>query len=351
LSDRRHLVLAFPGALDARTGGYVYDRRLALALEARGWRVDRLSLPEGFPFPSPEALARSAALLRRLADGATVLVDGLAFGAMPEIAAVEAGRLDLLALVHHPLCLETGLVPAAAAALEESERRALAAARTVVATSPATARTLATLFGLPPARITVAVPGTDPAPVARGSGGPGCRMVCVGTLTPRKGHLLLVEALAGMGDLAWELRCAGSTERHRPTAEAVAAAVAARGLDGRVRLLGELDPDALATLYDAADLCVSASLYEGYGMALSEALGRGLPLVAAAGGAVAETVPAVAGLLVPPGDAVALRAALRRFVEEPGLAAALRAGALAARARLPGWDATAAQVEAALLGR
>jgi glycosyltransferase involved in cell wall biosynthesis len=345
------LVLAFAGALDTRTGGYVYDRRLALALEARGWRVDRLSLPEGFPFPGREILASSAALLRRLADSTTVLVDGLAFGAMPEIAAAEAGRLDLVALVHHPLCLETGLTPAAASALERSERRALAAARAVVVTSPRTALTLRTLFGLPPARITTALPGTDPAPVARGSGGPGCRMVCVGTLTPRKGHLLLVEALAGMGDLAWELRCAGSTERHRPTAEAVAAAVAAHELEGRVRLLGELDPDALAALYEEADLCVSASLYEGYGMALSEALARGLPVIAAAGGAVAETVPTEAGLLVPPGDVVALRAALQRFVEEPGLAAALRAGALAARARLPGWDATAARVEEALLGR
>ncbi|MEK0085212.1 glycosyltransferase family 4 protein [Benzoatithermus flavus] len=349
MTGRRRLVLAFPGALTTRTGGYVYDRRLAVALEARGWAVRRLSLPAGFPFPSGQELAASAAALAALPDGASVLVDGLAFGAMPEIAARESGRLDLVALVHHPLCLETGLAPAQAAALAASERRALAHARSVVVTSPRTATALEELFAVPPRRIRVALPGTDPAPAARGSGGPGCRMVCVATVTPRKGHVLLVEALAGLADLDWELLCAGSMRRDPATAQTLAAAVATHGLEGRVHLLGEIDEAAVGALYDRADLCVSASLHEGYGMALAEALARGLPIVAAAGGAVADTVPAEAGLLVPPGDVPALRAALRRFLDEPGLAARLRIGALAARTRLPRWSDTAAAVEAALL--
>jgi glycosyltransferase involved in cell wall biosynthesis len=350
--SRRRLVLVFPGDLETRTGGYVYDRRLALALEARGWRVERLSLPEGFPFPTAATLARSAELLRGVPAGATALVDGLAFGAMPDLAATEAGRLDLVALVHHPLCLETGLQPEEAAALAESERRALAAARAVVVTSPRTAATLAGLFGVERARVAVAPPVTDPVPAARGSGGPGCcRLVCVGTLTPRKGHRLLVEALAGLRDLAWELDCAGSAERHPATAAELRAMVAAHGLEDRVRLLGELDAAALAGVYDRSDVCVSASLYEGYGMALGDALARGLPVIAAAGGAVEGTVPEGAGLLVPPGDVGALRGALRRFLVEPGLAAALRRGARAARGHLPRWDETAALVEAALLER
>lgn len=345
------VVLAFPGDLATRTGGYAYDRRLAAELEARGWRVDRLSLPAGFPFPSEGERAASAELLRGVAAGTTVLLDGLAFGALPELAAAEASRLDLVALVHHPLCLETGLAPERAALLEASEGAALARARAVVVTSPRTAAAVAELFGVPPAKIAVALPGTDPAPPARGSGGPGCRMVAVGTVTPRKGHAVLVEALAGLADLPWELLCAGSLERDPAEAAAVRAAVAARELEDRVRFLGELDPAALGALLDGADLLVSASFYEGYGMALAEGLARGLPVVAAAGGAVAETVPAGAGLLVPPGDAAALRAALRRFLVEPGLAERLRAGALAARERLPRWADAAARVEAVLLAR
>jgi glycosyltransferase involved in cell wall biosynthesis len=343
---RRRLVLAYPGDLETRTGGYVYDRRLALELEARGWEVRRLSLPAGFPFPSAAELAATDAAFAELPAAGTVLVDGLALGAMPDLAARMRGRLDLVALVHHPLCLETGLDEERAAALAASERAALASARAVVVTSPSTAASVRDLLGVPAGRVTVAVPGTDRAPAARGSG--GGRIVCVGTVTPRKGHLVLVEAMAGLADLDWELLCAGSTERDPAAAAAVRARVEALGLRGRVRLLGELAPAEVADLYDRADLCVSASFHEGYGMALAEALARGLPVVAAAGGAVAETVPPAAGLLVPTGDAGALRSALRRFLSEPGLAARLRAGALAARRDLPSWADTAARVERAL---
>jgi glycosyltransferase involved in cell wall biosynthesis len=348
LTRAGRVVLAYPGSLETRTGGYLYDRRLALELEALGWRVERLSLPAGFPFPTPATLEESAAALAALPDGTTVLADGLAFGAMPAIAAKEARRLDLVALMHHPLCLETGLAPAQAAALEASERSALARARAVIVTSPRTAASLVELFGVPAARITAALPGTDPAPLARGSGGPTCRMVCVATLTPRKGHLVLLEALAGLGTYPWELLCAGSAERDPQAAAAVRAAVAAHGLGDRARLLGELDEPGLEALWDSADLCVSPALYEGYGMALAEAVARGLPVVAAAGGAVADTVPPQAGLLVPPGDAVALRQALARFMGEAGLAARLRDGARAASSKLPRWPATAATVAAVL---
>lgn len=350
MSRRRRLILAYPGDLDSRTGGYLYDRRLALELEALGWQVDRLSLPDGFPFPSAAELATTAAALGELPAGSTVLVDGLALGAMPDLAAPLAARLDLVALVHHPLCLETGLTAPQAAALAASERVALANARAVIVTSARTAGSLTELFAVPPARLTVALPGTDVVPVARGSDAHGCHMICVGTITPRKGHLVLVEALAELRDLDWNLVCAGSLTRDPATVAALEAFIREQALDPRVRLVGELDADALAALYDGADLCVSASFYEGYGMALAEALARGLPIVAARGGAVADTVPADAGLLVPVEDANALAEALRRFLTDPTLASSLRHGALMARRSLPTWQDTALRVEQALMG-
>lgn len=348
MSDRRRLVLAFPGDLETRTGGYVYDRRLALELEAQGWAVERLSLPAGFPFPSAPELAASARALAGLPEGSTVLIDGLALGAMPEIVAAEARRLDLVGLVHHPLCLETGLSPAQAEALRASEGQALKAVRHVIVTSPMTARTVAELWGIAAERITVALPGTEPAPLARGSGGPGVRMVYVASVTARKAHGLLVEALAGLEEHAWELACTGSLERDLPTVAALRAAIARTGLEERIRLLGEVDEAGLGELYATADLCVSASLYEGYGMAITEALARGLPVVAAAGGAVADTVPPEAGILVPPGDVAALRAALACFLSDPRCRARVIEGAHAARGRLPRWADTARAVGAAL---
>ena len=349
MSTAGKLVLAYPGDLATRTGGYLYDRRLAGELEARGWAVDRLSLPASLPFPTPGDLDVAEGKLAGVARGRTVLIDGLALGAMPGAASRLRERLDLVALVHHPLCLETGLAPEAASALERSECQALAAVRHVIVTSPRTAETVASLLQVPASRITVALPGTDPVPPAAGSTDGRLRLLCIGTVTPRKGQRLLVLALAGLpGD--WELTIGGSLERDRDEARQLRAAIVASGLGDRVRLAGELDEQELAAHYAAADLFVSASLYEGYGMALAEAVARGLPIVAAAGGAVGETVPEAAALLVPPGDAAAMRAALRRCLLEPELLARLRAGALAARAGLPRWSDTAACVEPVLAG-
>jgi glycosyltransferase involved in cell wall biosynthesis len=344
------IALAVPGDPATRTGGYIYDRRAFEALAARGWNVTPVPLPAGFPFPSDADLAAADAALAGLPDGATVVVDGLALGAMPEVAARHAGRLDLVALVHHPLCLETGLDPATADRLRASERAALASARRAIVTSPLTAAALVAGFGVPGERVAVALPGVDPAPIAAG-GNARPVLLCVGTVTPRKGHVLLVQALASLRDLAWKLLCVGSLERDPAAAAALREAVAAHGLTDRVALAGELEGPALEAAFARADLAVSASHHEGYGMALAEALARGLPVVATAGGAVAQTVPPDAGLLVPPGDAPALARALRRALAEPGLRARLREGALRARERLPRWSDTAAAIEAALLAR
>jgi glycosyltransferase involved in cell wall biosynthesis len=305
-------------------------------------------LPDRFPFPDAAALAATDAALADLPDGSRAVVDGLAFGAMPEVAARHAARLDLTALVHHPLGLEIGLSEAASARLLASERLALRVARRVIVTSPLTARTLVADLGVPAPRITVALPGVDPAPATEVGDRPR-RLLCVGTLNPRKGHLVLLEALAALVDLEWRLVCAGSAERDPATATAVRDAVGRLGLGDRVRLVGELDGSGLDAAYADADLLVSASFYEGYGMALTEALARGLPVVAAAGGAVPDTVPAGAGLLVPVGDSPALVAALRRALAEPGLHRRLREGALLVRERLPRWGDTAAAIERALL--
>jgi glycosyltransferase involved in cell wall biosynthesis len=291
------VALVFPGDLATRTGGYTYDRRAFAGLEGLGWAVRHVSLPDRFPFPDEGALAAADATLAGLPDGSRAVVDGLAFGAMPGVVARHAARLDLTALVHHPLGLETGLSAEDAALLLGSEREALRSARRVIVTSPLTARTLVADLGVPADRIAVALPGVDPAPVAE-VGDVLRRLLCVGTLTPRKGHLVLLEALATSRDLDWRLVCAGSVDRDPGTADAVRGALDRLGLADRVRLAGELDGAGLAAAYADAGLLVSASFYEGYGMALTEALARACRWWPPQAGR-ARTVPAGAGLLVP----------------------------------------------------
>jgi glycosyltransferase involved in cell wall biosynthesis len=343
----RALHLVLPGDPATLSGGYEYDRRIAAGLRALGWRVEVHALDASFPAPTAAALAHARAALARIPDGALVLLDGLALGAMPQIAAAGRDRLRLVALVHHPLAEETGLDAASAAALRESETRALAAVRGVIATSRATARALAA-YRVDPARIRVVEPGTDPAPLARGSTGDTVELLCVAAVIPRKGHAVLVEALAALAHLPWRLACVGSLERDAATAASLRRQIDGCRLAGRVTLAGEHGRAGLHGFYAQADAFVLATFHEGYGMAFAEALARGLPVVGTRAGAVPDTVPPDAGLLVPPGDVAALREALARVVGDPATRARLAAGARRARADLPPWPQTAATLALAL---
>ncbi len=330
-----------PGDLATRTGGYGYDRRIVAGLQACGWPVTPASLGDGYPMPGPAARGQARDVFAALPDGTLTVVDGLAFGALPELAEDEARRLRLVALVHHPLALESGLDAARSRALFDSERRALAAARHVVVTSRATARALAD-FALPALRVAVIEPGCDPAPLATRAGLPTLSLLCVASLTPRKGHLLLIEALAALRDRAWTLHCAGSLTLDPDGAAAVCAAIESVGLADRILLHGEQDEAGVAALYAQADAFVLPSFHEGYGMALAEALARGLPVISTTAGAIPDTVPADAGALVPPGDEDALRGALQRLLDDADWRADLAAGARTARERLPTWERSVA---------
>jgi glycosyltransferase involved in cell wall biosynthesis len=339
-----------PGPLDQRTGGTIYDRKVIEALREDGWWVEVLEWPSTFPFPNEDDRLAVAASLAAVPDNAVVLIDGLALGTLPGLARREKDRLRLVGLVHHPLALETGLSPMMAATFAAEEQDALTSVRAVIVTSETTAAILEAAFGVPGDRITVAHPGVDkPAAADRFVHGaerpPGpVRIFSMGSISPRKAHHVLVEALARIEDLDWTCVIAGSLEREPEVAEALIGQIAMLGLGERVRLIGEVDEVRAAALYRQADVFALASVYEGYGMVFAEAQAHGLAIVATTGGAIPEAVGEDAGLLVPPNDAEAFAEALRALITDPELRTALAAGSKASGESLPDWNQTAAVI-------
>jgi glycosyltransferase involved in cell wall biosynthesis len=341
------IAFCIPGDLSLPTGGYAYDRELIGHLPAHGVIAHHVALPGGFPDPSEADIAQTGHLIMSQPPERLLLIDGLAYGAFPPgPAAGLAGRV--VALVHHPLALETGLPQERAAFLRENERLTLSFARHVIATSRATAATLVAEFGVKQEAITVAEPGVTPAARATGDGGDRLNLLAVGSIVPRKGHDVLVEALAMLADLPWLLTIAGADDRSPETAAALRAQIAASGLQGRITLTGAVSDDAVAAFYRRADVFVMASHYEGYGMVLTEALARGLPIVTTTGGALAETAPEAACLKVAPGDALALAGAIRTMLTDEALRRQKADAAWALAANLPRWHDTAAVVAGAL---
>nr|WP_053747337.1 glycosyltransferase family 4 protein [Streptomyces sp. MMG1533] len=350
-----HFVL--PGGVDdptAPSGGNAYDRRVSLDLPGFGWQVHKHAAPGEWPRPGAAARAQLAQTLRDLPDGAVVLLDGLVACAVPEIVVPETERLRLAVLVHLPLGDETGLDPAVAAELDAKERAVLRAVPAVIATSDWAVRRLVSHHGLAPDRVHVAAPGADIAPLASGTDGVS-RLLCVAAVTPRKGQHRLVEALAGVTDLPWSCVCVGGLAQDPQYVAGLRVLIRKYGLQDRLHLAGPQSGAQLDASYNAADLMVLTSYAETYGMAVTEALARGIPVLATDVGGLPEAVGrapdgGVPGILVPPEDPAALAAELRGWFGEADVRRRLKAAARGRRAALGGWAATARSL-AGVLGR
>ena len=336
----RQVFFAVPGDLATPTGGYRYDRRIIAELPALGWGAEVVNLGDGFPYPTADTRATACARLSALARGRPVVIDGLAFGVLPDAAEALRASHSLVALVHHPLALESGLSATECASLHASERSALGCARHVIATSATVARLLVEHYGVPSGTVSVVEPGTDRVSTAPRNGAGVVKLLAVGSVIPRKGYDVLIAALARLRHLPWQLVIAGDCGRSPQTYRQVKGEIGRLGLADRVSLLGAVAFDELAPLYASADLFVLPSRFEGYGMAYAEAIAHGVPVVGTTAGAVPDTVPAAAGVLVAPDDIEALAVALQRVIENPADRERLAAGARAAT--FPSWPQQAA---------
>ncbi|OHV12366.1 hypothetical protein BH688_05775 [Kushneria phosphatilytica] len=342
------MTLIVAGSPEQLTGGYIYDARVVEGLQELGSRVEVIGLEGNFPDVDETAAAALEHTLAAQDPDTPVVLDGLAMGALPEIIERHCQRLTLVALLHHPLTDESGLSAEQQSALLNSERRALAATRGVIVTSDFTARRLE-MLGMADIPIQVVRPGVDPAPLAQGSAPEApLNLLCVATLIPRKRHTLLIESLAELADRSWHCHLVGDTQRDKACYKAVLEAIESRGLGDRVTLHGALAPRQLAPFWEAADLFVLPSCYEGYGMVIDEALAHGVPIVTTTGGALADTLPTEAGLAVPPDDPATLTHALAQAIDDSEQRRQLAQGARQARSRLPDWNETAEQFHVAL---
>jgi len=324
------------------SGGNAYDRRICRGLAALGWAVHAHPIPDAWPRLGAAGHAAVAESVGGIPDGAVVLLDGLIASAAPDVLVPEAGRLRQVVLVHMPL----GHRPpnGDGGAVRARERDVLTAAAAVVTTSAWSKRRLTELYGLPADRLHVAEPGVDPAGLAPGTAAGGA-LLCVAAVTRDKGHDVLLDALATAADLPWRCACVGSLDRDPWFADGVRRRAWDGELGDRVRFPGTRTGPELDRWYAAADLLVLASHAETYGMVVTEALARGLPVVAADVGGVSEALGHARdgtrpGLLVPPGDPEALGAALRRWLGDAELRGRLRRAARERRASLRGWPDT-----------
>ena len=334
-----------PAPFDRINGGYEYDRRIVAGMRALNHEVRVHELEGGHPVADTAAVASARQCWQSLPRNGVVVIDNLALASFAPLNAELATR-PLIVLDHHPTGLETGLDDVTRASLIEVEKRLLRHARLVIATSQATADTLAAEFDVASERVCVIEPGTADAPRSRGSAPDGrgaVELLAIGTLIPRKGHDVLLRAIARLPDLDWHLTIAGSARPDPDTAVALKSLAADLTIDSRVTFLGEMTGEPLAALWQQADLFALATHYEGYGMAIAEALKRGLPVAICGGGAAGALVTPQSGVVCPPADIDQLSKALRRLIFDTELRRSLADGAWTAGQSLPNWPTQTAR--------
>jgi glycosyltransferase involved in cell wall biosynthesis len=329
------LYLIVPGPLATASGGHTYDRRMADGLRALGHDLHVVELAGRLPDPDQAAIYAARTAWAALPEGTLRVIDGLA---LPAFDGLPLHRVT--ALVHHPASLETGIAEEAAHRLHAMEAGMFREVPRLVTTSDQTADRLARAFDVPAERIGVIIPGIDDLPRSAGVGGPGCRILSVGALVPRKGHDVLLRALGRLFDLDWTLTIAGTADRDPVHAGGLRALAEQLNIAQRVRFVA----DATEVLWQGADLFALTSYFEGYGVAIAEAMRRGLTVAVTNVGAVPTLVGPEAGVVCATGDVEQLSKALRRLIFDRALRHDMANIAWQAGQSLPSWNEQAARL-------
>ncbi|HEY5333951.1 MAG TPA: glycosyltransferase family 4 protein, partial [Solirubrobacterales bacterium] len=322
----RDVYVVVPDGIDdpcRPSGGNTYDRHLCRELGSHGWSAHERAVAGFWGRPGGASFAALEETLRQVPDGAVVLLDGLVASTAPEVLVPQADRLRLIVLVHMPL----GHRPADDA-VRPREGAVLTAATATVTTSAWSRRRLIELYELPADRVRVAEPGAPAAEPARGTAAGGA-LLCVGAVVSEKGHDILLEALESISALSWHCTCLGSLDRNPAFVESLRRRSFEGGLGERVSFTGPRTGADLDRSYASADVLVHPSRAETYGLVVTEALARGLPVIAAEVGGLVEalgegTAGPRPGLLVAPEDPVALGDALGAWLGDAGLRVRLR---------------------------
>lgn len=348
------------GSLDTLSGGYLYDGIVVRGLRQLGHTVEVVSLPSG-GYLRQLANGLSPSLSRRLLSGnydiliQDELCHPLLFLLNRRLCRQD-GRPLLLALVHHILSDE----PRHHwhnALLAVAERGFLKTVDGFIYNSRTTRSKVRSLVAhnLPevvayPAGDRFGTPLSADAIDKRTRRSGPLELLFLGNIIPRKGLLPLLRALAGIDRTLWRLSVVGGLGFDTAHTAEVRQLTAELGLSNAVRFMGPLQERELVDALSSSHIFCMPYAYEGFGIAILEAMAFGLPAIGCQDGAAGETIRhGTNGFLLAPADLSGLEPLLTRLYRDREELLRLSLAACATNAHSPGWQDGVAAIEGFLM--
>jgi glycosyltransferase involved in cell wall biosynthesis len=347
--------LVIYGSLDTLTGGYLYDRIITEELKQRGHEIEAISLPPGSYLRNLlRGLFTSPAILLQMRSCDVILQDELCHPSLLRYNRIHRPPQSppRIAVVHHLLSTEPrDLRPKLL--LSEVEKRYLLNVDGFIFNSQSTRKAVEAMVGEQRPHV-VAYPAGDrfgfplsPKYIAARclQAGP-LRLLFLGNLIPRKGLLSLVEKLAMIDRRSWRLSVVGGVDFDPDYAEKTQQRAVDLGLSEQIQFLGMLSEDQLIGQLGKSDLLCMPFSYEGFGIAIAEAMAFGLPALCSVEGAAAETVEhGTNGFLFSAADNDELGSIITELYRHRDQLKKLSLAAFGTATSKPGWSQSAAAIE------
>lgn len=344
-----NLHFLIPGDIDIFTSCYIYDRRIIEGLKSKGHIVKLHRLPDDFPFPSKGSLQLCNQIIKTIPKSEPIVIDGLAFGAIPSILKVVYGMNPIIGLIHLPLSVDPNYSAYQRTIITGPEKEAFGYASKFIVTSEYTAEIFANL-GIEEKNVNLVIPGLDNFSKKKDYPETPKKLLSIANLCRNKDHNILVSALSALSNKDWILHCYGNLDFDRNYLSEFQALIRRNKLQDKILIHGIISGKELNDVYLDADLFIHPSDFEVYGMALAEALAHGIPVVASTGGGICRTIPAKMAQFFKPGDVYGLQSILEELFENPDLYKRLYTKASTYNEQAQTWEKSCDLFEKALIG-
>jgi glycosyltransferase involved in cell wall biosynthesis len=303
-----------PGDINSLTGSHIFTKRFAEGLKKNGHQITIHQLSNDFPFPSDKSLQTVQTILSLIPESDTIIFDNLISSSISALLKECAHRNHLICLFHLPLSIYPGFSVYQREMLAFSESESLGFIHHILAVGPFVEKFLLQQ-GIDKKKIILTFPGVEDCPQKKIYQPKPYRLLSVANLIRSKGHVTLVKALSALNNINWILDCYGDLDLDRQYLADLQALIRRNNLQNKIFIHGTISGKALSDAYLSADLFIHPSEFETYGIALTEALAHGIPVIASTGGGTLSTVPASMGKFFKPDDVYGLETILEVVFE------------------------------------